>query len=149
MSKINEENDERTLLETRDKEVDQQSKCCTLIRKYRLEAAVLFAGACAISGAVIFVVRLKNGDTFSWQENCHKCISTDHWVWNTTSNVCMNSTSTCANITSDCLSNAEYCGAPQCEGLQPIKGLRPTPYWLLTASSGFAIAFSAVVNVFK
>jgi len=33
--------------------------------------------------------------------------------------------------------------------MQPIKGLRPSPYWLLVASSGLATAFSAVVNVFK
>jgi len=146
MQKINEV---ETLLKNEEEEFQQRSKCCTFIRKYRLEAAVVFTGACAISGAVILMVRLKNGDTFSWQQECHKCISTDHFVWNTTSNVCINSTSTCDYITSGCLSNAEFCGAPECEAMQPIKGLSPSPYWLLAASSGLATAFSAVVNVFK
>ena len=100
-----------------------------------------------LAGCILGLALTATNTNFPFREICRQCIIGNHGAWNTSTNQCSSTVSSCTSSDQFCLQDASYCGAPECENLQILSGVRLIPYWALLLLSIISVAFATLYNI--
>ena len=134
---------ENTLLMPRSNEDPPESSCC---KTYRFEFIMLPLLLVLLAVPIYFMLNVANR-SFEFHRECVACFREQHGVaFNPASQICMHSGDT---HDTSLVWSLDFCGAPQCQVMQTMPGVRPVPYWSMIASSVLATVLAILVNLLK